>query len=489
MLLTELVDTYKGDLDPDIRGLTLDSRHVEEGYLFAAIPGSKEDGSRYIADAIYHGAAAILSVPEHDSVEAYEETGQKVAFIHDENPRRCLAKLAAKFYGRQPETLVAVTGTNGKTSTVYFVQQIWHALGHKAASLGTLGVGQKNSIELRSGSITTPDPVSLHAELADLSAAGVTHLAMEASSHGLHQNRLDGVRATAAGFTNLSHDHLDYHSTMDEYLIAKAHLFNEILQDGGTAVLNADIPEYDDLAARVRERGCRILSYGHKGTDIALDSVVPAPDGQKISITIDDQTYDLMLPLVGGFQVMNALCALGLVIAADKSLTADAVKALENLKGAPGRLQFVSGHPAGAVYVDYAHTPDALENVLTALRPHTAGRLVCVVGCGGDRDPHKRPVMGRIAAQLSDLAVITDDNPRSEDPASIRAQMMRGAENKAREIGDRHEAIKWAIGELEKGDVLVIAGKGHEQGQIIGDHVAPFDDVKEAENAIGSIKA
>jgi len=473
--LTELAQSYKGKIDPDIAGLTQDSRRVEHGWLFAALPGNKQDGRKYIADAVHLGAVAVLC-PPGTKVEG------DVALVEDDNPRRSLALMAAKFYGRQPETLAAVTGTNGKTSTVHFTQQIWSALGHKAASIGTLGV--RGSGMVRSGSLTTPDPVSLHAELADLASSGVTHLAMEASSHGLHQSRLDGVRVTAAGFTNLTHDHLDYHADMADYMEAKTHLFTGILREGGVAVLNADIPEFTALSDKVTQRRCRVISYGRKGRDIKLKSLTPTPHGQQIAIELGGKTYDLNIPLVGEFQVMNALCALGLVMAGDAAKTEAAIAHLEKLNGAPGRLQKVPGHKKGAVYVDYAHTPDALENILKALRPHTQGKLLCIIGCGGDRDPIKRPVMGRIAAQLADIAVITDDNPRSEDPASIREQMMAEAKN-AKEIAGRRKAIEWAVGKLGKGDVLVIAGKGHEQGQIIGDRVEPFDDVEEAKKAMG----
>jgi len=477
MRLTELIPTYKGTLDPDIKGITQDSRRVEEGWLFAALPGDKVNGYDYIEDALYLGAVAVL-VPTGVTIE-----NSAIAVIEDDNPRRMLAQIAASFYGLQPEKIVAVTGTNGKTSTVYFTQQLWNAMGYKAASLGTLGV--RSSKMERSGSLTTPDPVSLHAVLSDLAASGITHLAMEASSHGLHQNRLDGVRVCAAGFTNLSHDHLDYHKDMTSYLNAKKHLFEAVLQDNGTAVLNADSAEFDMLSEAVLKRKCRVLSYGWKGRDIVLKSLQPTPQGQQIEIEVGGQLYNLNIPLVGAFQVMNALCALGLVISDGKASLKEAVKYLEKLTGAPGRLEKISGGHTGAVYIDYAHTPDALENILQALRPHTQGRLICLIGCGGDRDPHKRPVMGKIAADLSDLAVITDDNSRSEAPEKIRAAMMEGAGSAAIEIAGRREAIQWAVGQLQEGDVLVLAGKGHEQGQIIGDRILPFDDAGEARKAMG----
>ena len=484
MRLTDLTKAYRGDFNPEIKGLTHDSRRVQEGWLFAALPGGRDDGRHYIVDAIRHGAVAVLTEPG----TPIEETGEKVAHVVAENPRRCLAQLAAKFYGQQPAVTVAVTGTNGKTSTVDFTRQIWQIMGLKAASLGTLGVRGRD-LE-KGGSLTTPDPVALHAELADLASAGITHLAMEASSHGLHQSRLDGVRAGAAGFTNLSHDHLDYHGSMEDYLIAKAHLFEEILSEGGVAVLNADIPEFEDLCACVAKRDCRILSYGRRGRDIVLKDISPDPGGQQVTIEIGGESYRVNIPLVGAFQVMNALCALGLVMAEapdDAARTREIVPHLADLKGVPGRLELVPGPGAGAVYVDYAHPPDALETIWQALRPHTPGRLICLIGCGGDRDSRKRPVMGEIAARLSDLAVITDDNPRSEDPAQIRHAMMVGAGDKAVEVAGRRAAIRRAVEEMKEGDVLVVAGKGHEQGQLIGSIVEPFDDVGEVKKAMGIV--
>jgi len=342
----------------------------------------------------------------------------------------------------------------------------------KAASLGTLGV---RGAVTKDGAMTTPDAVTLHKELAELADIGVTHLAMEASSHGLEQHRLDGVQLRAAGFTNLTRDHLDYHGTMEEYLSAKARLF-DLLPPDGIAVLNADVPEFDVLKARCGTR--KIVSYGVNGRELRLMSRAPVPHGQNVTLEIFGIRHDLTLPLVGSYMAMNALCAFGLAQIAEPG-------ALLKLQGAPGRLQYVGGHPKGAaVYVDYAHTPDALERVLEALRPHTQKRLICIFGCGGDRDPGKRPIMGEIAANDSDLAIITDDNPRSENPATIRAAIREGAGPDAKEIGDRREAIQWAIEELQAGDVLVIAGKGHEHGQIFADRTDPFDDVEEAEITI-----
>lgn len=460
-----------------LKGLTLDSRAVKDGYLFAALAGAQADGRKFIADAVRNGAKVILAANGTTLPE-----GVSAQLITDENPRRKLAQLAAEFYGRQPEMISAVTGTNGKTSTVDFTKQIWKAQGFKAASIGTLGVRGPGMV--RSGSMTTPDPVSLQAELADLAAVGITHLAMEASSHGLDQYRLDGVKIRAAGFTNLTRDHLDYHGDMESYYKAKARLFSEILLPGGAAVINADTPEFERLAAESKKHGAKIISYGFNGKDLKIVSATPESHGQKLKLEILGKSFDFTLPLVGAFQVMNMLCALGLSLPENPKDFEKYVSILSSLDGVPGRLQLVSGHPKGAaVYIDYAHTPDALENVLKALRPHTSGKLVCLFGCGGDRDKGKRPIMGGIAANLSDEAIVTDDNPRSEDPAAIRREVLKGAPQ-VKEIGNRNEAIRTAISKLSKGDVLVIAGKGHEQGQIFADHTDPFDDVTEAKQAI-----
>ncbi len=476
MLLSALTHSKR---DIPIAGLTADSRQVREGYLFAALPGSKQDGTAFIPDAIAHGAAAILA-PEGTIID-----NDDIVLITDDNPRRALAHMAAKYYAQQPRVIAAVTGTSGKTSTVSFTQQLWALAGiTHSASLGTLGIRAPGMN--RYGSLTTPDTVSLHAQLADLAAAGVTHLAMEASSHGLDQYRLDGVNITAAAYTNLSRDHLDYHADMDDYFAAKARLFNDILPDTGVAVIHID-----DLYGKVlfdicAKRNLNALTMGTGDADIALLSRTPHPAGQDITLRVLGETFDVRLPLVGDFQVLNALAALGLVLAEGQK-PGDIVPLLAKLQGVPGRLQLVPGHKKGAaVYVDYAHKPGALETVLKTLRPHTEGRLVCLIGCGGDRDPGKRPMMGRIAATLADVAIITDDNPRSENPASIRAAMMADAPG-AIEIPGRHDAIRRGVAMLEKGDVLVVAGKGHEQGQIIGDEVLPFDDVEEVQSAYGVV--
>lgn len=503
--------SYKEFDVKSLKGITQDSRQVHNGFLFGAFPGTKMDGRDYIKDAISNGASAILA--PIGTVLPDLISAQNVTLITDKNPRLAFAKMAAEFYGLQPECTVAVTGTNGKTSVAHFVKQLWKSQDLKAVSIGTLGVrGLGDSDDsVRSSSMTTPDPVALHARLADMAAVGVTHLAMEASSHGLDQYRLDGVKVHAAGFTNLTHDHLDYHTDMEEYFAAKARLFSEILSDDGVAVLNADVPEYEALAGIAKGRGIKVLSYGEKGEDLKLLGTKTNPHGQVMKAVILGEDVELHLSLVGGFQAMNALCALGLVLAQEISpsrhpdecqdlrdqgtkIPASAgmtiksyITALEKLQGAPGRLQPVPGHPKNAaIYIDYAHTPDALETVLKALRPHTDGRLVCVFGCGGSRDRSKRRVMGKIAAELADHVIVTDDNPRSEDPAAIREEVLQGAQG-AVEIGGRAKAIQAAVQELQDGDVLLIAGKGHEHGQIFADHTEPFDDFEEAKKAIGEL--
>jgi UDP-N-acetylmuramoyl-L-alanyl-D-glutamate--2,6-diaminopimelate ligase len=458
--------------NPIIAGLTADSRKVAPGWLFAALPGSKADGRAFIAQALAQGAAAVLA-PQGTEID----TGDAV-LVTVANPRRVFALAASAFYGSQPKVMAAVTGTNGKTSTANFARQIWARLGHASAALGTLGViaaGWPNA-----GSLTTPDPADLHAMLAELAEFGITHACMEASSHGLAQYRLDGVALQAAAFTNLTRDHLDYHATMEEYAAAKLRLFSEVLPEGGAAVINADCDIAGRIVALARERGQRVISFGRNGTEIRLIDARPTPDGQALALEVLGRRVDIVLPLAGTFQVANALTALGLVIGCGADPVA-ATAALEQLDGVPGRLQMV----APSIYVDYAHTPDALETVLNALKPHVAGKLVVVFGCGGDRDPGKRPQMGAIAARLADLAIVTDDNPRSEDPAAIRAAILAAAPG-ALEIGDRAAAIRHAVSGLAEGDVLVVAGKGHESGQIVKGVVLPFDDTEECRKAVGA---
>ncbi len=479
MRLTNLIDT---DVDIDISGVSADSRRVQKNYLFAALPGNKTKGTDYIGDAIMHGAKALI-VPKEIDLTSYDL--ENIAVYESENPRLDFALACARFYKLQPRHICAVTGTSGKTSVVSFTQQLWHLSGIKScASMGTLGV--RGPGIMNKGALTTPDPQTLFAEIADLTAAGITHLAIEASSHGLDQYRIDGLKVSSAGFTNLSRDHLDYHKDMDEYFEAKARLFTELLPKDGKAVINADDPYGDKLIKICEEKGCAILTYGKKGQDITLHKSRAEPSGQEVTLSVHGEKYNVTLPLVGAFQVMNVMCALGFALA-EGGKVPDLIPCLGELRGVPGRLELVRGHPKGAaVYVDYAHKPGALEDVLKTLRTHTKGRLVCLFGCGGDRDPGKRPMMGEIATRLADQVIVTDDNPRSENPEIIRQNILEGAPG-ALEIGDRAEAIAWAVKDLQDGDILVVAGKGHEQGQIVGGDVLPFDDVEEVQNAIGGM--
>ena len=456
--------------------LTSDSRKVTRGGLFAALAGSKTDGARFVADAVARGATAVLARPEL----ADEAKALGVQFIADENPRLGLARLAAEYYGAQPNIVAAVTGTKGKSSIVAFLREIWTALGKPAASLGTVGViGPKGVIPL---SHTTPDPVEIHALLAQLKKDGVEHLAIEASSHGLDQFRLDGVKIQAAGFTNLTRDHMDYHSTLEHYLAAKLRLIDEVVAPDGVAVINADGEHADAFIAAAKRRELRLITVGEQGETIQLAARESQSDAQALTIRFADTTYRVLLPLAGAFQVSNALVAAGLAIGLGEE-PAKVFAALSHLKGAPGRMEKVAFTALGApIYVDYAHTPDSLEKILQALRPHTGNKLHVVFGCGGDRDKGKRPLMGQIAMALADDVIVTDDNPRSEDAGVIRREILAAAKG-AREIAGRHHAIQTAIATLQAGDVLVIAGKGHETGQYIGADVIPFSDRDEAVKA------
>ena len=479
MRLSDLMQQGGLPHDPVVAGLTLDSRKVQPGYLFAALAGSKADGASFVADAVKRGAAAILAAPD----VALPPLASGVVVVRDANPRRRIALMAAKFAGAQPATIAAVTGTNGKSSTVHFVRQIWSAIGLKAASVGTLGIFSAGFG--REAGLTTPDPVQLHADLATLAGEGVTHLAIEASSHGLDQHRLDGLKLAAAAFTNLTHEHLDYHPSMAAYFDAKARLFETLLPEGGTAVVNADSDRAAQLAGICARRGIRFWTYGVEGKDFRLVRDQPTPRGQHLAIEALGSTHEVELPLVGGFQASNALSALGLVVATGGDV-ARAVAALATLSGAPGRLQLVARHRTGApIYVDYAHKPEALETVLATLRPFARGRLVVVFGCGGDRDRAKRPVMGEIATRLADYTLVTDDNPRSEEPAAIRAEIVRGIpvgrRNWIEVRSDRHAAIEQGLASLTSADdLLLIAGKGHETGQTIKGVTHHFDDAEVA---------
>ncbi|NNM70835.1 UDP-N-acetylmuramoyl-L-alanyl-D-glutamate--2,6-diaminopimelate ligase [Enterovirga aerilata] len=461
--------------DRPIAGITADSRKVRPGWLFVAVPGTKADGMDFVPDAVARGAAAVIG-------EAERPAGMPaaIAYVQVPDARRALALVAARFYPGQPETMVAVTGTSGKSSVADFTRQLFAAVGRRSASLGTLGL--MTSDGLAYGSLTTPDPVTLHETLDRLSRDGISHLAMEASSHGLDQRRLDGVRLAAAAFTNLGRDHLDYHPTVEEYLRAKLRLFDTLLEPGRPAVVNADGAYADRVIAAARARGHRVLTTGRAGEAIRLLAIVRDGFDQRLRLSAADASFDVLLPLAGDFQVENALLAAGLAIAVGAD-PARVLPALGSLRGVPGRMERVGQVDGALCIVDYAHKPEALAHVLDALRPFATGRLVCVFGCGGDRDRGKRPIMGAIAAEKADAVVVTDDNPRSEDPGAIRAEILKAAPG-AREIGDRAEAIRTAVRELEPGDVLVVAGKGHETGQIVGERTLPFSDHEVIRQAI-----
>jgi UDP-N-acetylmuramoyl-L-alanyl-D-glutamate--2,6-diaminopimelate ligase len=469
-------DLPKGWGDIDIRGLTADSRAVEPGFLFAAIQGEANDGGSFIPEALARGAAALLAAP------GVRIENAELPVLRDHNVRRGLALMAARFHPRQPDTVVAVTGTNGKTSVVSFVRQIWERMGLKAASLGTVGLVAPEMTEPVAH--TTPDPVALHAVLSKLAQGGVTHLALEASSHGLKQCRLDGVRFAAGAFTNLSRDHLDYHADVEDYFDAKARLFTDLLLPGAAAVVNTDTEEGVRIARLAAQRGLVVLTVGTNGKTIKLLHRERKGLAQQLVVKTGRTKHEIFLPLVGDFQVSNALVAAGLAVAVGGQMTM-ALRALEYLKGARGRLELVAASRTRApVFIDYAHTPDALRHALRALRPHAHGRLVVVFGCGGDRDRGKRPLMGAVAAELADVVYVTDDNPRGEDPAAIRAAIMAACPDGI-EVAGRSEAIGRAIEGLKDGDVLLVAGKGHETGQIIGHDVVPYSDHEAVEAAIG----
>tara|TARA_X000000950_G_scaffold37173_1_gene39714 strand:+ start:39890 stop:41323 length:1434 start_codon:yes stop_codon:yes gene_type:complete len=474
----KLKDLFEGQnvsADADVKGLTADSRKVEDGFVFAALKGVARDGREFIPMALEKGAAAILC-------DGPAETGN-AALVTAEEPRQALAYASAKFYPRQPENIVAVTGTNGKSSTVDFLRQIWAHAGHKAASMGTLGaVGPNGHIDLGH---TTPDPVMIHETLDTLAGEGVTHAAMEASSHGLVQYRLDGVKLAAVAFTNLTQDHLDYHADFNDYRSAKLRLFSELAPDGALAVVNADSPETPVFEEAAREAGLNLFSVGWRGADLKIRELSPRATGQVMDVLYQGNAYDVHLPLIGEFQALNALTAAGLAIGL--GLAPEAVfEAMATLTTVKGRLELVGEKSGGgAVFVDYAHTPDGLDVLLRAARPHTAGRLILVFGCGGDRDPYKRPMMGEIAAKHADVVIVTDDNPRTEDAASIRSSIMTACPE-ATEIADRAAAIQSGIAQLKAGDTLLIAGKGHEAGQIVGAEVLPFSDQDTAAQALES---
>ncbi len=455
-----------GDNGPVVTGFAIDHRKVAPGTVFGAFRGARFNGEDFIPDAVKAGAVAIVTRPEAQ-VDGAER-------IEDEEPRRAFAGLAAKFFAPFPEHCVAVTGTNGKTSTVELTRQLWRMAGHHAASIGTLGVTTTGE-QVKTG-LTTPDIVTFLSNAAGLKREGVNYLAFEASSHGLSQYRTEGLPVQAAAFTNLSRDHLDYHGTMDAYLDAKMRLFGEVVSGDGAAVIWADDDVSDKVLEQVRERELRALSVGVRGEAIRLLSRTPTQMGQTLEVEVDGQEYTIKLPLIGAYQANNALVAAGLVWATGGDI-GETLGNLGRVQPVRGRLERAVITKAGApIYVDYAHTPDALEAAIEALRWHTTGRLIAVFGAGGDRDTGKRPLMGEVAARLSDMVIVTDDNPRSEDPAAIRAAILEGASG-AMEVAGRREAIAAAIDEARGDDIILLAGKGHEQGQEIGDRILPFDDV------------
>ena len=459
----------------EITGITADSRQVVPGSLFVAFPGSKTDGKAFIDDAIARGAAAVAIADGRHHECA-------IPVLTASAPRRFLAMAAARFYGRQPATMVAVTGTAGKTSVASFTRQIWAHAGHAAAMIGTTGVTAPGRNDY--GSLTTPDPVSLHKLLAELADEGVTHAAMEASSHGLDQSRLDGVRLSAAGFTNLGRDHMDYHPTVEDYMAAKMRLFDGLLPKGSPAVIFADDAWSAQAIEAATRAGQDVRTIGRKGDFLTLKRVEHFRHKQIAEVHLGDEIFEVHVPLAGDFQISNALVAAGLAIVTGTA-PRTALSSLEKLEGASGRLELVGHTKDGALaYVDYAHKPDALENVLSSVRPFTTGRVIVVFGCGGDRDKGKRPIMGGIATRLADVVIVTDDNPRSEIPDVIRSEIMAGAKG-ATEIGDRAEAIGAAVAMLKSGDTLIVAGKGHEEGQTIGSVTLPFSDHQEVMKALG----
>ncbi|WP_294389539.1 UDP-N-acetylmuramoyl-L-alanyl-D-glutamate--2,6-diaminopimelate ligase [uncultured Sphingomonas sp.] len=476
MKLSDLTGPPPADLadDPRVTGFAIDSRKVAPGTIFGAFRGTQVNGEDYIPAAIAAGAVAIVARPE--------AVVEGAVHIAESEPRRTFARLAARFFAPFPDMVVAVTGTNGKTSTVELTRQLWRMGGHHAASIGTLGVTTADD-QVSTG-LTTPDVVTFLSNVAGLRREGVSHVAFEASSHGLSQFRTEGLPVQAAAFTNLSRDHLDYHGTMEAYLEAKLRLFTEVVADGGAAVVWMDDPASMRVAELARERDLALITVGTAGETLRLVSREPTQLGQTLTIAHDGQTYTVKLPLIGAYQAANALTAAGLVMAGGAGV-GDVLARLARVQPVRGRLERAAISRAGApIYVDYAHTPDGLEAAIDALRPHTAGRLIVLFGAGGDRDRGKRPQMGEVATRLADHVIVTDDNPRSEDASTIRREIMAGAPG-AIEIGGRREAIAAAIAAAGADDIVLLAGKGHEQGQIVGDMVLPFDDVQVARDCAG----
>ncbi|QCP86234.1 UDP-N-acetylmuramoyl-L-alanyl-D-glutamate--2,6-diaminopimelate ligase [Cereibacter sphaeroides] len=470
--------------DIAVTGLAVDSRHVRPGTLFAALPGSRSHGASFVPAALAAGATAILTDAAGAALAREALAGSGAALVLAEDPRQTLAGAAALWFGRQPATVVAVTGTNGKTSVATFTRQIWTALGHAAINIGTTGV---EGAFAAPSSHTTPEPITLHRLLAEAAEAGVTHAAMEASSHGLEQRRLDGVHLAAAGFTNFTQDHLDYHETFEAYFAAKAGLFTRVLPDEGTAVINLDDPRGPEVAALARARAQRVIGTGfHADADLRLLSQRFDATGQDLRFSWQGEVHLARLPLIGGFQAWNVAVAASLAIGAGDA-PERVFATFPQLQGVRGRMQLAATRRNGAsVFVDYAHTPDALATALKALRPHVMGRIIVVFGAGGDRDRGKRPLMGRAAADHADVLYVTDDNPRTEDPATIRRAILEACPE-AHEVGDRAEAILRGVDALTPGDALLIAGKGHESGQVVGTDIFPFDDAEQASIATAAL--
>lgn len=464
MIHHTLRSLFNLDNDADVTGLTADSRQVKPGMVFAALPGTSMDGRDFIPQAIENGAVAILSV---EGVKA------SVPVISVSKPRLTYARIAAKLHPGQPEVLVAMTGTNGKSSTVDFLRQIWAFAGFNAACFGTLGV--TSSAGYKPMTHTTPDALALHKTLADLKREGVTHAAMEASSHGLKQYRMDAVKVTVSGFSNLTQDHFDYHPSLQDYFTSKARLFIDLTPRGAPVIINTNDKYGQHLVSVCEGLGHHVTQVGWTGHDIRIDEVMPHASGQNLTLVVNGNRHQVDLPLAGEFQVLNAVAALGLAMKTGVS-EGKAVEALGHLKGVAGRLELAGVKDGAPVYVDFAHTEDGLDKLLRSVRPHTAGDIIIVFGCGGDRDPDKRAKMGRVAQKLADQVIVTDDNPRTENASSIRQAVLKGCP-RATEIGDRALAIAEGVRRLGPQDCLVIAGKGHEQGQIVGDKVIPFSDV------------
>jgi UDP-N-acetylmuramoyl-L-alanyl-D-glutamate--2,6-diaminopimelate ligase len=482
--LSELIRATHDLLTPDvdsvaITGITADSRDVAPGNLFVALKGTKTDATVFIREAIQKGVAAILC-DEKTKVESG-------LVLRSRNVRRSLAEIAAAFYARQPQHIVAITGTDGKTSTADFFRQFWHHMGKSSASIGTLGVLGGGGAVLYSESQTTPGPVALHTILAEIEEKKIDYVGMEASSHGLDQFRLDGVKLEAAAFTNIARDHLDYHMTEEAYFAAKQRLFAEVLPAGKTAVLNQDDAKFAALKKTCDARTLKVVGFGKSGEHFTIKNIQPTARGQTASMEIYGKPHTLEIPLAGAFQVFNIAAALALVEATGGKLE-QALAVIPKLQGVPGRLERVAMLANGAtVYIDYAHTPMALANILRTLRPHTKNKLHVVFGCGGDRDTGKRPEMGKAANDLADAVVVTDDNPRSEDPSAIRKAVLAACP-RGFEVADRRQAIYGALKALGPGDILVIAGKGHEKTQTVGDKVFPFDDAKVAREGVKELK-